>query len=163
MYLKFFTMEELKKMWVQVDKVYETDDNWKSIFKTITLNSIDIRDIIDETNITFTYNSLDKVTKETLRWNLMQNLQYLLQYSGWQMNMQEVANVLAWLDFDPTKLFKKEKAEVQPTWNNFWEQWWQYQQYWQQQSEYSEQPTWDVNPNDEMSDEDIMAELQNIV
>ena len=66
---------------------------------------------LEETNITFTYNSLDKVTKETLRWNLMQNLQYLLQYSGWQMNMQEVANVLAWLDFDPTKLFKKEKAE----------------------------------------------------
>lgn len=158
MYLKFFTMDELKKLWIQVDKVFEPNENWKSEFKTITLNWIDIRDIIDETNITFTYNSLDKVTKEAVRWNLMQNLQYLLQYAGQSLDMQEVSKILAWLDFDPSKLFKKQQAKVeQPNmWDLSWMLWWQ--STWEEQlPEETENLSW------EMSDEDIMSQLQNIV
>jgi len=150
MYLKFYTIDELKKLWIEVEKVFEPNEKWVSKFKTILLNKIDIKDIIDETNITFTYNSLDKVTKESIRWNLLQNLQYLLQYAWQSLDMQEVAKVLAWIDFDPTKLFKKERAapDVQQAW-------WELTNI-EPEAEEPQEDLW------EMSDEDILAQLQNI-
>ena len=111
-YLKFFTKEELNNVWVEIEEVYETDSKtWNEKFKTFTINGIDIFEILDESNITFNYNSLDKVTKEAMRDTIIQNLQYLLQYKWNELNMDIVWNMLAWLDFDPTQLFKKPKQE----------------------------------------------------
>lgn len=145
MYLKFFTKEELDKLWVKVDEVFETTKDWLTQFKTITLNWIDIRDIIDETNITFTYNSLDKVTKEAARENLMQNLQYLLQYAQRDLNMSEIIKVLAGQDFDPWKILKPQTQveEEQPLLPE-----WQLEVQWTQPVE----EEWD-----------ILSQLQNIV
>ena len=165
MYLKFFTMEELGKLGVQVEKVFEPNDEWRSIFKTITLNGIDIRDIVDETNITFTYNSLDKVTKENTRNLIMSNLQYLLQYSWWTLNMDEVSKIMAWLDFDPIKLFKSKSKQA------FEEKW----QGWQLTPDLSQlmwgwweptQESWyDPAQEDDAdyNDDDVMSQLQDII
>lgn len=147
MYLKFFTKEELWKLWVEVEDVYETDSKtWLEKFKTFTLNKVDIRDIIDESNITFTYNSLDKATKEAIRWQIMNNLQYVLQYALDKVNMDQIALLMAWLDFDPLKLFKKEepKNKVATTENPIVEQ--------------IEEPV-----EEQQSEEDIMAQLQSII
>lgn len=147
MYLKFFTKEELNKLWVEVEEEYETDSKtWVEKFKTITLNKIDIRDIIDESNITFSYNSLDKVTKEAVRWNIVNNLQYLLQYSWDKINMDQVALIMAWLDFDPLKLFKKEIEEKNTTENPI-----------------IEEQAITEEPQQELSNEDVFNQLQNII
>ena len=141
---------ELKSMILEADEsniieVFETTKDWLTKFKTITLNWIDIRDIIDETNITFTYNSLDKVTKEAARENLMQNLQYLLQYAQRDLNMSEIIKVLAGQDFDPWKILKpqtqvEEEQQLLPEWQ------------------------WEVQWTKPVEEEwDILSQLQNIV
>ena len=144
MYLKFFTKEELEKLWVMIEEVYETDKNWNNKFKTITLNKIDVKEIIDETNITFTYNSLDKVTKEWTRATIVQNLQYLLQYAWWKLNMEQVSLILSWLDFDPLKLFQSKAAveNWQSTQNPQQEQYQQEYQ-WEQQQWYEQSYWWE--------------------
>lgn len=148
-YLKFFTKEELDKLWVQVEDQYEVDsETWLEKFKTITLNKIDIRDILDESNITFAYNSLDKVTKEAVRWNIVDNLQYFLQYSSDKLNMEEVALVMAWLDFNPMNLFKKEVKQETDTQNPMIEE--VLQQEVPQQEE-------------QLTDESVINQLQNII
>lgn len=74
------------------------------------MNQIDIRKIIDERQITFTYNSLDKLTKENSRKTIMESLPAMLQYTAEQVNMKELIKVLAGQDFDPDKIIKEEKA-----------------------------------------------------
>ncbi len=111
MYLKFFTREELAGLWIQVTDVYTTNDEWISKFKTFNINSIDIKTIIDENNITFTYNSLYRVTKENARDIIVSNLQPILQYAGNKVNMEEIALILAGKDFNPEKLFKAEQTQ----------------------------------------------------
>lgn len=148
-YLKFFTKEELDKLWVQVEDQYEVDSKtWVEKFKTITLNKIDIRDILDESNITFAYNSLDKVTKEAVRWNIVDNLQYFLQYSSDKLNMEEVALVMAWLDFNPMNLFKKEVKQETDTQNPMMEE--------ILQPEIPQQ-------EEQLTDESVINQLQNII
>lgn len=110
MYLKFFTKEELNSLWILVEDQYDKDDNWNEKFKTFTLNKIDILDIIDETNITFSYNSLDKQTKESVRNNLINNLWPILQYSGNKVNYDQLWLIMAWMDFDPAKIFIDKQA-----------------------------------------------------
>ena len=127
MYFKFFTIEELEEKGVMVTSEYEKDKAWKEVFKTFKINDVDIKDIIDENKITFTYNSLDKVTKENSRETIITNLQYMLQYIPGQMNMTEIWKILAWQDFDPLKLFvePKEKPQAWGPWDfSTAPQWW---------------------------------------
>ena len=149
MYFKFFTKEELARLWVDVEEQFKPDPkSWVDKFDTLLINKIDIKDIIDESNITFTYNSLDKTTKEAIRTQIMNNLQYILQYAWNKIDMDQFALLIAWLDFDPLKLFsKKEKKFNNPN-----------------EEVVTENPTMEEEPQSEpeMSEEDIMAQLSNI-
>lgn len=104
MYLKFFTKEELAKMDVKIEEVFEKDKKGMDKFKTFTVNGVEIESIIDERNITFTFNSLNKLTKENSRAAIKESLPFLLQYSADKMNMQELIKVLVGQDFDPEKI-----------------------------------------------------------
>ena len=55
---------------------------------------MDIKSVIDERNITFTYNSLNKLTKENSRASIKESLMALLQYAGPKMNIDELVKVL---------------------------------------------------------------------
>lgn len=166
MYLKYFSKKELEKLWLKIEEKFIVDDKWINKFDTIEINSIDIREIIDETNITFSYNSLDKVTKEATRDNITRNLQYLLQYSWWKLNMDEVSKILAWLDFDPLKLFKDQQAseswqagneqyQQQQWYQNYWQQSYWQQSYWQQWWYQNYQQQYDKN-------DDLWQQLQQL-
>lgn len=151
MFLKFFTKEELQKMDINIEESFITDDNWKQKFDTIKVNWVDIRTIIDETNITFTYNSLHKVTKESTRDTIIRNLQPLLQYAWWSINMKEIWKILAGKDFNPEKIFKDDEVKIvkdttTPAVENTQEQ--------VQQEE-------ELNPS-ELSDEELLNQLSNI-
>lgn len=160
MYFQLFTIEELWNKNIEVIKEFKTDDKWNEVFKTFMVNGIDINDIIDENNITFTYNSLDKVTKEAARWTITTNLQYLLQYLPQRLNMDEIAKVLAWQDFDPENLFKEEQAQpAQQMWWGF-EQWGWEEQY---QEPWLAWGTWEeVSPQEDLP-EDFMKQLEWII
>lgn len=163
MFLKFFTIEELDKMWVKVLDVFETNDKWKEIFKTVTLNWIDIRDIINETNITFTYNSLDKVTKEATRDTITMNLMPLLQYAQWSLNMEELSKVLAGQDFNPLKLLQSKKEQSPQSFNpNWWYQQWWYQQQQQQQPSQEFVPDETQAEDQYWEEQNLLEQLQNI-
>lgn len=110
MYLKFFTIDELKKMDIEVKEVFETDEAGVNKFKTFTINEVELESIIDERNITFTFNSLNKLTKENSRAAIKESLMPLLQYAGNQMNVDELIKVLAGQDFDPDNIVVKKKA-----------------------------------------------------
>lgn len=157
MYLKFFTKEELNKLWVLVEEEFITDKNGNEKFDTILLNKIDIKDIIDETNITFSYNSLDKITKEATRDTITRNLQYLLQYAWDKLNMEEVWNILAWMDFNPIKLFKDKQAAESAT-QDEWDWDVMSEMLWQEQSIVQPQPQQEWS-----SDEDLYKQLSNII
>jgi len=77
MYLKFYTKEELIEREINVEEQFKNEK-----FDTFLINKIDIRSIIDEKNITFTYNSLDKLTKENSRKTIMESLPAMLQYTA---------------------------------------------------------------------------------
>ena len=109
MFLKFYTKEELAEMDIVVEEVTKPDANAVDKFDTFTINKIDIRTIIDERQITFTYNSLDKLTKENSRKTIMESLPAMLQYTAGQVNMKELIKVLAGQDFDPDKIIKEQK------------------------------------------------------
>lgn len=94
MLFSFYTKEELATMDIVIAEKFK-EVAGKSIFDTITVNDIDIREIIDERKITFSYNSLDKLTKENSRKVIMEALPAMLQYTASQVNMQELIKVLA--------------------------------------------------------------------
>jgi hypothetical protein len=171
MYMQFFSIEELWEKWVNVVKEYKKDDKEKEVFNTFMVNKVDIRDILDENNITFTYNSLEKITKEWSRTTITTNLQYLVQYMPNKLNMDEIAKVLWGQDFDPAKLFKEEteQAPEQNEWDPF--QWalpewgWGYPP----KEEYTPEPKWlaggqweEVSPQ-ETTPEELLSKLQWIV
>jgi len=114
MLFKFYTKEELVKLNINVEEVFEKDKDWKDIFKTFNINGIDISTIIDENNISFTYSSLDKITMENSRDTIIMNLQYMLQYIPQQINMTEIWKILSWKTFSAEKLFKEEWAKQAP-------------------------------------------------
>ena len=111
-WFKYFTREELKELWVTVEEVY--DDNNK--FVTFNINGTDIKTIIDERNITFSYNSLYRLTKENSRSDLKEAFPFILQYAPDKLNMEEMVKVLSWMDFDPDNIIKKQEPTV-PTWS----------------------------------------------
>lgn len=185
MFFKFYTKEELAEMDIIVEEVTKPDANGVQRFDTFTINKIDIRKIIDERQITFTYNSLDKLTKENSRKTIMESLPAMLQYTADQVNMQELMKVLAWQDFDPDKIIKQ-KQPVSTWWNqdialgdNYWYETqksdtdWKYdQQYMKGSSKFM--PDAPFNPQDtssepqapvdqtQLSDEELIAELSKV-
>ena len=78
MMLKFFSIEELAEMEITIEKVYDE----KNKLTTININGLDIRKIIDERNINFAYNSMERISRSAMRDNLLAQLPYLLQYAG---------------------------------------------------------------------------------
>ena len=180
MYLKFYTKEELIEREINVEEQFKNEK-----FDTFLINKIDIRSIIDEKNITFTYNSLDKLTKENSRKTIMESLPAMLQYTAWQVNMKELMKVLAWQDFDPDKIIKEEKAPWAYGWNeqvalgdNTWydtqkgEGDWKYDQQYLPGS-WKFMPKAPFNPNDaqeqptevpaeQMSDDQLIDELSKL-
>jgi len=160
MFLKFFTKEELWKMNIEITEVYETNEQWKSKFKTFEVNWIDIKQIIDESNISFTYNSLDKITKEWARDTLIHNFQFIIQYMPQALNLEEMWKVFSWKDFDPLKVlvpWKQQQQLPQQWWGNPLEalMWW-WQEEIPEEAPIEQQEWW------EMSDEQLLQELQNI-
>lgn len=109
MFLKFYTKEELESINIIVEETTKPDKDGVEKFDTFTINKIDIRKIIDERQITFTYNSLDKLTKENSRKTIMESLPAMLQYVAAQVNMKELIKVLAGQDFDPDQIIKEQK------------------------------------------------------
>ena len=115
MYFKFFTKPELMELGLDIQEVYEKNEKDQNKFVTFTVNGIDIKTIIDERNITFTYNSLSKLTKENSRAAIKESLMALLQYAGPKMNIDELVKVLTGADFDPDNITIKK----QPTQSGF--------------------------------------------
>ena len=160
MYFKFFSVEELWDKWIKVETVYKKNDKWVEIFDTFKINNIDINDILDENNISFTYNSLDKVTKESSRTAIITNLQYLIQYIPNKLNMDELWNILSWLDFDPLNLFKEDWWQQAPAWWN----WFTPQAPWAEEYQEKWLAWWEgeeMSPQEDTTD-DLMKQLQSI-
>ena len=186
MFFKFFTKEELADMDIIVEEVTKPDANAVEKFETFTINKIDIRKIIDERQITFTYNSLDKLTKENSRKTIMESLPAMLQYTAGQVNMKELIKVLAGQDFDPDKIIKEEKPAWAYGWNEqvaLWDNSWYQTQKWAEDWKYDKpymkwssqfMPEAPFNPQDtwatseapvdqtQLSDEQLIAELSKI-
>lgn len=112
MYLKYFTIPELEVLGISVKETFEKDDKGVDKFKGFTINEIDLESIIDERNITFTYNSLNKLTKENSRAAIKESLMPLLQYAGNQLNVDELIKVLVGQDFDPDNIVIKKTPPV---------------------------------------------------
>lgn len=117
-YLKYFTEEELNKLWLE----FGQDEEWK-----ITVNDYLIEDIINDENISFKFNSLRNIEKEKKRWIIKEIFQSLIQMK--QMNpeqIDELFNILLDDEFD-LKKFKwiAQAAEwVPPEWE-LAEAWWE--------------------------------------
>lgn len=163
MILKFYTKEELLKKNILVEESFVVNEDGIEKFDTILINGVDIKTIIDENNINFTYNSLDKVTKENSRDTIIMNFQYLAQYAGDRLNYDTIANVFSGKDFDPQKLFvSKEEAAQNKAMQQ--QQFGQNQFSEQLQAPQEEQAQWEVYMDDEllpweMSEDQLMEEL----
>lgn len=158
MLLKFFTKEELLKMDIKVEEVFIKDKKWNDVFDTLTINSIDIKTIIDENNISFTYNSLDKITMENSRDTIMMNLQYMLQYVPGQLNMPELWKAIAWKTFNPEKILLPASEQKKPF---YWKEPYDPNKYNNEESE--EQPTEEADPNEDLSQDELLQELEQII
>lgn len=113
-YFTFFTITELGEMGIKIEET--KDEKWN--FLSFKVNGIDIMTIVDERNITFTYNSLDKQTKENSRKAVVDTLPYLLQYASNKINLDTIAKILVWQDFDPSQIILN-NGEA-PIWANKW-------------------------------------------
>lgn len=102
MFLKYYTADELAKKDIAIEKIF--DDKWKAV--SFTVNGKDVKDIIDEDNISFSFDALYKVELENKRAALKENLQYLLQYAIQQINLPELMKAILGMDFDIEKVFK---------------------------------------------------------
>lgn len=172
MYLKYFTKEELAKLEIEVKEEFEQTKWGWSKFKTFLINGRDIRDIIDERNITFTYNSLDKVTKENSRKTIMESLPAMLQYTADKVDMNEIIKVLAWQDFDPLKIIKAQQPMPMPwapeqPWAPEMNQWpgWQTEAQWSYDKPYMKwsskfMPEAPFNPQDQQNAPPEVAQQQ---
>lgn len=145
MYLKYFTKDELKRLDIEITEKFDE----KNKFETFLVNGVDIRDIIDERNITFTYNSLDKLTKENSRKAIMESLPAMLQYTAQKVNMDEIVKVLAGQDFDPNKIILKQQPQLPPAWPDMAQKDWDYsEKYMKGSSKFM--PEAPFNPQDQM-------------
>ena len=103
MFLKYFSRAELLKKKISIVDIM--DEGWKNII-SFSVNGKDVRDIIDEDNITFTFDALYKVEQENRRAALKENLQYLLQYTQDKVNLPELMKATLWMDFEIDNIFK---------------------------------------------------------
>jgi hypothetical protein len=109
MFFTFYTKKELGEMGVKVEE--KLDDKGK--FETFLINGKEIEHILDERQITFTYNSLHKQTKENSRKAVSDALPFLLQYAGNKVNLDTVAKILVGQDFDPEDIILKNNEPPQ--------------------------------------------------
>jgi len=177
MYFKFFSKEELTKMWITIEEIFIEWEWKKNTFDTFTINWIDIKTILDEKNITFTFNSLNKLTKENSRASIKEVLPAMLQYAWESLNMPEIVKLLAWQDFNPEKVIlsdseiktrKQFSSQTEWWWfiPNSWEtdnsqSWWYKSQY-DLESKWTEpyasqQPTYQ-----DYSDDQLISKAQSI-
>lgn len=106
MFLKFFTIEELGEVGILIQKVYDE----KNKFQTITVNGTDLKSILDERKINFSYTSMEKNKKSMIRETFITQLPALLQYAPWSINMEQVGKILMDMDFNPDQIFLDKKA-----------------------------------------------------
>lgn len=158
MFLKFYTKEELLKLDIKVEEVFITDEKWKEIFSTIAINWVDIRTIIDENNISFTYNSLDKITMENSRDTIMLNLQYMLQYIPSQINMEELWKAIAWKVFNPEKVLLPASEQKKPYYEKT-----PYDPNKYNNEEPQEEYTEEAPANEDLTQEELLQQLEQIV
>lgn len=156
MAFSLYTIDELAKFEIIITEKFIKDENGKEKFDTWLINQVDIRDVIDEKNVTFTYNSLDKLTKENSRTAITASLPAMLQYAMSEVNMSEIIKVLAWQDFDPELIIKKKDPAAQAMgkfqpgqgWGGWEEQgkWWYDKPYMKWSSQFM--PNAPFNPQD---------------
>lgn len=101
MYLEHFSEAELNKMDIKVEKIM--DEKEKEVV-SFMINDKDVKDIINEKNISFRYNSLDKLQKENQRKTLQDVFQFIIQYAWDKVNIQELLKGIMWKDFDYDKI-----------------------------------------------------------
>lgn len=102
-YFTYYTQKELTDLGLKIEEVYDEQKK----FVTFNVNGLDIRSIIDERAISFTYNSLHKQTKENSRKAVTDSLPFLLQYAANKVNLETVAKILTGQDFDPEQIILK--------------------------------------------------------
>lgn len=105
MFFRFFTKDELSKRNVNVAEINDE----KGRFQSFSINGIDVRDVIDENQISFTYNSLDRLTKENSRSTLVEAFPAIAQYMPDKVNMAEMIKVFTGQDFDPQKIIVEQQ------------------------------------------------------
>lgn len=103
MFLKYYTESELLKKWIIVEKIYDENDSTK--FITFNINWKDIRDIIDEDKISFSFDALYKIEMENNRNILKESLQYVLQYAQDKVNLAAYFKALLWQNFTMDEIF----------------------------------------------------------
>lgn len=106
MLLKYFTIEELAEYGIEIEKTY--DDNNK--FTGIIVNGIELKNILDERKINFSYTSMEKNKKSMIRETFITQLPALLQYAPGSINMEQVGKILMDMDYDPDNIFLNKKA-----------------------------------------------------
>lgn len=108
-YFTYYTQKELTDLGLKIEEVYDEQKK----FVTFNVNGLDIRSIIDERAISFTYNSLHKQTKENSRKAVTDSLPFLLQYAANKVNLETVAKILTGQDFDPEQIILKNWEQAQ--------------------------------------------------
>jgi hypothetical protein len=152
-YLKYFTSSELLKLWINIVNI--DNDKWKQIW--FTVNWIDVKDLLDEDNISFSFDALHKIELENKRAALKENFQYVLQYAQNKTNLPEYMKAILWFDFDIDKIFLDEAFKewtTIATIKNIEEEEWQITE-----EMFSKEQPYDENV---VSEADI-SELENII
>ena len=106
MILKYFSIEELAEYGIDIEKTY--DDNNK--FTGIIVNGIELKNILDERKINFSYTSMEKNKKSMIRETFITQLPTLLQYAPGSINMEQVGKILMDMEYDPDNIFLNKKA-----------------------------------------------------
>ena len=106
MLLKYFTIEKLAEYGIDIEKT--CDDNNK--FTGIVVNGIELKNILDERKINFSYTSMEKNKKSIIRETFITQLPALLQYAPGSINMEQVGKILMDMDYDPDNIFLNKKA-----------------------------------------------------
>lgn len=155
-YLKYFTSSELLKLWINIENI--ENDKWKQIW--FKVNWIDIRDLLDEDNISFSFDALHKIELENKRAALKENFQYVLQYAQNKTNLPEYMKAILWFDFDIDKIFLDE-------WFKEWSATsiveWEEKIEGLLQSEDTLREEWPVQYNENALTENDLSELENII
>ena len=135
-FLKYYSEEELLKKWIEIEKTYK-EWKWKiKVLDTIMVNGRDIKDIIDEDKISFSFDALYKIEMENNRAILKESLQYILQYAKDKVNLVAYFKALLWQEFTMDEIFIDKELLWQvkdTTLKTAVSQWWQWMEWWIEQ------------------------------